>query len=180
MASWGNTKYFYGFDDDQIDDFVKGLGFKSICKGHAKWLKNSTNKFLYINSGEFGVKRGRTKVGQAKHPDDEICNEMRKWVKRANVIFVLVGYDNFHAWSVNGRYKGGLPSTHLKNWEGHAGLLVIEKGKDWTYYDGQLYNGVKRYKHWAWRAVSEVLRRTIRTSLGLGRTTIRANLFQIE
>ncbi len=178
IRNWNLTKYFYGLDDDQIDDFVGGIGFRSVCKGHAKWLDNGTKSFLYINAGEFGINRGKTKFGQSKRPDDEVCAALKKWVNRATVTLILVGYNNFHAWCVNGQLHRGQARTNLRNWEGHLGLIVIERGKDWVYYDGQLHTGVLKYKHWAWKAVRLVLKNTIQRNLGFPKASMKANMFK--
>lgn len=59
MAVRGKNIFFYGLEDDQVDDFVSSLRFQGCAGGHAKFLVRKKTRFLYVNCGEFGLLRGR-------------------------------------------------------------------------------------------------------------------------
>ncbi len=166
MAQNEKKRYFYGLADDLINTYVEGLGFKSCVDDYASFLEVEINskmkRFLYIQSGGFGIKRGRTKFGQIFYPTEN-WEALQTQADLADVIFILVNYENCHAWSVNGKKrKGEQVQNNLPNWWEHSGLLVIEgKNEKWKYFDCQLYVGEKLSGHFAYELITTSIQRKV-------------------
>lgn len=182
MASEVKRKYFYGLEDELINTYIEGLGFRTCADGFAKYgeFNNGSKKtrYLCVSSGGFGVDRGKTVLGQIFYPPKNCWEALRSEKRKADIIFIFVAYDNGHAWSFNGRKgKGRKIVSNLPNWWGHSGLIVIESGEKWKYYDCQFYDGIKVSGHFAYEAVTTSIQRKIREVMDMEKVGIKVEKF---
>lgn len=183
MSKNGNNKYFYGLDDEQINLYIESLGFKHCVSNIAKFLIGYSGKrFLYISSGQFGMKMGKGK--KRFFPDKKHWGALREQCELAQVLLIMVGFENCQPWTVvakKRKFQMPIPSS-LPTWFDHSGLIVVERDekREWKimrYFDCQFYIGEKISRHFAYDSVTKHLKEKIEEVFLMGKLRISMNKF---